>query len=100
MNYLETLISLEPSPITNNPKNYGIAYFVRELEEWHCIKNLDLWQVWYACKVCAELGREIRVRHNATLQIVSLHARAEEKVLLLNLFSNRISGRCGKDADK
>ncbi|MBA7682113.1 hypothetical protein ES703_90459 [subsurface metagenome] len=96
MNYLEDLKFLEPSLLTNNSKDYRLAYFVQASERWQWTGDIDLWQVWFMCKHCFRLGREIRVKNNATGEIYSSGA---EWSSLLNLFSNSVTDRNGKDTE-
>lgn len=95
MNYLEDLKFLEPPLLTNNSKDYRLAYFVHASERWHWTGDIDLWQVWFMCKHCFRLGREIRVRHNATGEFYSSRVSAEWSYLL-HLFSNSVTDRNGE----
>ena len=98
MNYLEDLKFLEPSLLTNNSKDYRVAYYVRKLGSWCWTDNIDLWQVWYLSKHCFDQGQEVQVRHNATGLVYSSRVPSEWS-FLLHLFSNSVTDRNGKDTE-
>lgn len=88
MDYKENLASLEPPlPTLFSPSRsrYRVAYFVSP--HWNSHDHCNLWQTWYICRVCADIGRRVRVQDEATGKTFGT------QIALLNLFSNTLSDR-------
>lgn len=89
MEYLQKLCQLEPFLLPTNKKTYRITYTFAQ--KWLTIEKADLWQTWYLCKVCAELGRTVRIQDLETGKVIANESS------ILNLFSICLSGRYGQD---
>lgn len=88
MDYSEKLASLEPplpTLFSSSRSRYKIAYFVTP--HWHCHEHCNLWQIWYVCRVCADIGRRVRIQDEATKKTFGT------QIAILNLFSNTLSDR-------
>jgi len=86
MDFIEKLKPLEPTPLLTLPKNYRIAYLL-DNGSWHWHDDCDLWQVWYLCIKCAELGRDCRIQDKTTLEVFGT------EIAKLNLFYIGLTGR-------
>ena len=84
MNQLE---NLQPSILTNLPKDYRVTYRLPNGQWSSSGKKFDLWQVWYIVHFCFRFGRTVRVLEISSGKILSEYSS------LLNLFSYRLSGR-------
>ena len=85
MNYEETLSKLEPS-IKNLKKDYRITYQMPN-GKWYTCTKTDSWQTWYVALFLVRDNRLFHVLEISTDTVYKTH------LLLLNLFSNRLSGR-------
>jgi len=91
METLQAILTLEPSPLRDNP-TYDVCYKV-PCGEWHMHRNCSPWSTWWLAKTCIELERPYRVRCTTTGEV--WHGAC-----VLNLFSYRLSDRCGGCTDK
>lgn len=88
MDYRESLERLQPSlHLTNQKRTYRVTYYVPSLGKWHWHDNCCLWQCWYLCKLCAEMGRKVRILD------VAMDTVFGTEVAILNLFSICLNGR-------
>ena len=94
MEYKETILSLEPSPYYNDDRTYRIAYVLPQSREWFTLTGLDKWETWYVCKAFSQMGRK-----PPRIQDLQTGLTCGTEVAILNLFSNRLTDRCGESAD-
>ena len=94
MEYKEELLTLEPPHYYNPHDCYRIAYLLPGTSEWFTLQGLDKWETWYVCKAFASMGRKPpRIKDMRT------GLTCGTDVAILNLFSNRVTDRCGESAD-
>lgn len=77
---------------------YDITYQY-SLGSWHTHYRVEASEVDELLRMLFELGRNCRVRHNATGEVVEVAVAGKEPLTLLHLFFKSISDRNGKDAD-
>lgn len=77
---------------------YDIIYQY-EAGEWSIHHDLDEGTANALLHMCDKIGRNCRVRQNATGQVVKALAHGREPLTLLHLFSKSISGRNGLDTE-
>lgn len=88
MDYKENLARLEPPlPTLFSPSrsHYKVAYL--KAPHWNSHDHCNLWQTWYICRVCADIGRQVRIQDEATGKTFGT------QIAILNLFSNRLTDR-------
>lgn len=81
----------EPSPLRDNPL-YDVAYML-PTGTWHTHPTCSPWATWWLVKTCIELERPCRVKCRATGEV--WHGAC-----VLDLFSYRLSGRCGAGTEE
>ncbi|KKL89744.1 hypothetical protein LCGC14_1911610 [marine sediment metagenome] len=74
-------------------------YSPRRGRRWHVQRDLDRGTAEVLLRMLFELGRNCRVRHNATGRVVEVVLTADQPLTLLHLFFKRISDRNGIVAD-
>lgn len=75
---------------------YSITYQYKP-EEWHSHYRVSAETADMLIRTLADLGRNYRVRQNATGKVLEVKVEeGKEHPTLLHLFSNRISDRNGK----
>lgn len=79
-------------------ETYDIIYQY-EVGEWGIHHDLDEGTANALLQMCNTLGRNCRVRQNATGRVKRAVAGGKEPLTLLHLFSKSISGRCGSLTD-
>lgn len=82
-----------------HPPQYDVCYYIPKSCRWHIHEKVDWATVEIMAELLLELGREFKVRHRITEMIVHAQNAEEWRALHLNLFSNRITDRCGTDTD-
>lgn len=79
---------------------YDLTYQYKP-DEWHTHYQVDHDTAAMMLRMLSDLGRDCRVRQNATGYVVEVPpARGVRLPVLLHLFSIGISDRSGKDADQ
>ncbi len=79
---------------------YSITYQYKP-EEWHSHYRIDKETADMVLRILWKIGRNCRVRQNATGKVLEVKPeQSKEPLTLLHLFFKRISDRNGKDTDE
>ena len=77
---------------------YSITYQYKA-REWQSHNDLDEGTADALLHLCCMMGRDCRVRQNATGRVEVVMGTDKAPLTLLHLFFKSISGRCGKVTD-
>lgn len=77
---------------------FRVSYYIPKLKKWHTHEDCNFHVMEIIGKLAVSLNRHLRVMSNQTHVIVDVR-NGTEFAFLLNLFSNRLSGRCGQSTE-
>lgn len=85
----------EPLPIKSH-EQFRLTYYIPEMEIWWIHENCDFEYIELLGKILLDIGRSFRVQCKESESVHFVESLAQF-LLLLNLFSKRITDRFGKD---
>jgi len=85
--------------LKDNFRTFRMAYYVPSIESWNTHLDMDYFAVRCLSRLCMDLARPFVIQHletNITVRLVPQDFKGDNGFSLLNLFFNRISGRCAE----